>query len=293
MTIGRTARLGRTVVALGAVVVLAGCGGTGGSGAGPAGGNGSVPAARPGTSGVVPAPSTSATTSPPAAFDVQSRYAVRFDGARTTVAAAGGATPASTRIPGRYWLPVVVAGQGPEGVSGDGGTLVLQGVHGSDGLSRFALLDTGLATPARTVALKGDFSYDAISPDGRLVFLIQHLPPAGSDHYVVRAYDSATGALREGAIVDKRTPTEAMNGQPLARVATPGGGLVATLYLRRTGEPFVHLLDTIDGFALCADLPEGAVQGWTLAYTPDHFVVRDAQGVDRLTVTPEATVATV
>lgn len=190
------------------------------------------------------------------------------------------------RLDGRFALPVVVDG-GTEGLSHDGSTLVLQGPR-SEANTRFAVLDGRLAAPARFVDLKGDFSYDAISPDGSVLYLIEHLPPEGSDHYAVRALDVAAGRLRDGVIVDKRTPGEAMTGRPLARATSPDGAVVATLYLRASGEPFVHLLEAVDGWALCADLPHGAGPGWRLAFTNGRFVVTDPRGSSRFAVDPQS-----
>ena len=57
----------------------------------------------------------------------------------------------------------------------------------------WTLVDTGLAAPARFVTLRGGFAFDALSPDARYLYLIEHLGAVGSGHYQVRAYDSTVG----------------------------------------------------------------------------------------------------
>jgi hypothetical protein len=71
----------------------------------------------------------------------------------------------------------------------------------------------------------------------------------------VRAWDVAAGRLRPEVIVAKNDPEETwMAGYPDARVASPDGAVVYTLYRSRRG-PFIHALDVANGFALCVDLP--------------------------------------
>jgi hypothetical protein len=244
----------------------------------------------------VPAPAAAGATGGGSAGPAGSRlpFAVRVEGAQTLVAPLDGAgqqTGAALRLDGRYRLPVVVAGSAPEGLSHDGRTLVLEG-SASDRGSRFAVLHSGLTAAPRYIDLPGSFSYDAISPDGSVLYLIEHLPPAGSTHYAVRALDVQAGRLRPDVIVDKRDPDEKMAGRPLSRVASTDGTVVATLYLRETGEPFVHLLYTVDGVAFCADLPRGATTGWTLSYPAGRVLVTDPSGTARHAVDPQGLTVT-
>ena len=170
----------------------------------------------------------------------------------------GRAVRAAT-LPGRWVLPRVgrdFAGS----LSGDGGTLALAGPSG-EGTSAFALLDTRLAAPPRTFTLRGRFEFDALSPDGAVVYLIEH---RGAGVYWVRAYDVARGRLRSGAIVEKGETDPDMTGSPVAREVGPGGSPVYTLYRGGDHGAFVHALHTDVGVALCVDLPGAAA--WRLQW---------------------------
>jgi hypothetical protein len=199
-------------------------------------------------------------------------YTARAHGGSTTVAAVdlrAGAPRATTRLAGRWWLPATVAGGPPDALSPTGSTLVLQST--GSGRSRFALLDAGLRRAPRVVTLPARFSYDAVAPEAGLLYLIETL---GAGHYAVRAYDLRRGALRAGAIVDKREAGEPMEGLPVARASAPDGGWVYTLYRREDDVPFVHALAASDGYALCLDLPREArsdpvaAREWGLVLAP-------------------------
>ena len=192
-------------------------------------------------------------------------------GAATTVArveVSTGRTSRSLRLPGRWTLPATVIGGPPDAASADGHTLVLARAGARE--SRFALLDASLRGTPRVVTLHGRFAFDAIAPDARRMFLIEQRP---GGHYLVRNYDLVRGELVAGAVVDKREPDEAMQGEPVARAVPAAAPWVYTLYRRSSG-PFVHALNT-DGFALCIDLPAAARSGaaaarqWGLALSRD------------------------
>jgi DNA-binding beta-propeller fold protein YncE len=198
---------------------------------------------------------------------------------RTTVKAvdvASGRQLRSVTIPGRYRLPVIGAAGTPDGLSGDGGTLALVNVADIP-VSRFALLRTDLAKPPELVDLPGRFEFDALSPDGSRLFVIEHLAGADRSAYRVRFYDRGADRLDPNVIVDKRDAWEtSMSGYPNTRVTGPGGAWVFTLYRNAHHGPFVHALNAADGYAMCIDLPKGrggddrAARLWTL--------VRDATG---------------
>ena len=55
----------------------------------------------------------------------------------------------------------------------------------------------------RIVELVGAFEFDALSPDGSLLYVVEHLPGPPAGHYQVRAVETATGTLRPDVVVDK------------------------------------------------------------------------------------------
>jgi hypothetical protein len=106
-----------------------------------------------------------------------------------------------------------------------------------------------------TISLAGDYSFDALSPDARRLYLIQHVSSTNLSRYLVREYDLAADRLRPGAIADRTQRGWVMQGSPVARVTSPNGRFVYTLYQNGGGDPFVHALDTARGVAHCIGLP--------------------------------------
>jgi hypothetical protein len=152
-------------------------------------------------------------------------------------------------LDGTLGFPVPTFDGTGEGISHDGRTLLL-----ASG-SRFVTVDAGSLAVRRDVRLRGQFSYDGLSPTGRTLFLIQHPSPT-SVHYYVRAYDLAHGRLLQQIIFDAREKGEGpMSGSPVTRATGPSGRWIYTLYVRSSGALFVHALDSVDLHAFCVDLP--------------------------------------
>ena len=133
----------------------------------------------------------------------------------------------SQTVPGAWRLPTIGADPIPAGVSADGSTIVLVPALAPGGAassstaareSRFAIVDRAFDRAARVISLPGAFEYDAISPDGATVYVVEHLPAPPVAHYQVRAVDVASGRLREGVVVDKANVDEEMGGYPIAQV---------------------------------------------------------------------------
>ena len=163
---------------------------------------------------------------------------------------ASGRTLAQTTIPIGYELPNP-AGQGPTaGLSPNGQWLALWSGTGS--VSRFLVGASSLSQPFRTVRLNGTFVFDALSNDGRSLYLVQKL--GDPNHYQVRLYDLTSQSLAAQPIVDKREPNEPMNGIRGDSVADPQGNFVFTVYARDNG-PFIHALPLGQPLAWCVDLP--------------------------------------
>jgi hypothetical protein len=158
------------------------------------------------------------------------------------------------RLPGAYSLPAVAYDGSPGGLSADGRTLILISPRTRYPRRRtsFAVVDTRDLELRRVIRLKGDFSFDAISPDGRVMYLIEYDARDVSE-YAVRAYDMRAGRLFRRQVVDPRDPGEPMTGVPVTRVADRDGRWAYTLY-QSPEHPFVHALDTERRTAVCIDL---------------------------------------
>ena len=188
------------------------------------------------------------------------------------IRADGGGIARYREFDGNWSLPAVTALGDAGGLSHDGERLVLIEPRSLAGADRtgFTVVDTGRLRTERRIELDGSFSFDAISPDGRVLYLVQYADARHPLDYRVRALDVATGKLRRGAIVDPDEPDEKMTGQPVARRTSPDGRWAYTLY--GGGEaPFVHALDTERGRAECIDLDRiGSPVPFTLGLQVDR-----------------------
>jgi hypothetical protein len=193
-----------------------------------------------------------------AARDGIARYVALPGGDSTVVAAVrvrDGRVIRSGWAAGRWGIPLVTWSGDADGLSHDGRTLVLAPAgNGFRSVSRFSLLDLRRFRVARSVTLRGMFSFDALSPDARTLYLTELLSPRDVSRYRIRAYDLVRGRLYPQAVVDREEPDERMTGSPVARATAADGRWVYTLYAGGD-EPFVHALDTIRRESVCIDLP--------------------------------------
>jgi hypothetical protein len=168
----------------------------------------------------------------------------------------GGRVLASALLKGRFTVPAVAYDGSASGLSADGRTLVLIEPRLSfpRAETTLRLLDTRPLRPSRFVRLHGDFSFDAVSPRGRWLYLIQYLSPADPTRYLVRVFDLRTGRLLAAPVTDPRKAGEKMRGSPLTRATSPDGRWAYTLYDGAGKTPFVHALDTTRHTARCIDL---------------------------------------
>lgn len=167
---------------------------------------------------------------------------------------AGAAVP-GLRIRGRYGIPGVDFNGSMTGLSADGQTLILaQMPAGTPHTTRLLVLDTAPLAIRTRLTLPGWSTVDAISPGGRWLYLI-HYPSPDITKYEVLAYDLPAHRLLAQPVVDPRERDEAMTGIPVNRVMSTGGRWAYTLYLRPSGVPFIHALDTTHHRAVCIDLP--------------------------------------
>ncbi len=186
------------------------------------------------------------------------RYSALSDGRTTvleSVVIGTGRVKGVTYFKGSWGIPLVTFGGDTGGLSRDGQNLVLATWPGFSS-TRFLLVDAHTFQIRGRVRLPGSWSFDAISPDGSLMYLIHYLgsPSQIYQPYEVRAFNWNGLSLYPGSIVDKREPDEKMTGRPLQRTGSPNGWAY-TLYMRAHKPPFVHALDTVHRKAFCVDLP--------------------------------------
>jgi hypothetical protein len=190
------------------------------------------------------------------------RYSA-FDAGHDTVikrlTVGGGRAESAIRVSGRYGIPGVDYSGSVTGLSADGGTLILAEFpgNGPPRMTRLLVLDTRRLAVRARLALPGWSTVDAISPDGRWLYLIHYISSDNS-RYEVRAYDLPARRLMAQPVVDPRDHGEAMIGFAITRVMSADGRWAYTLYSRPSGAPFVHALDTAGRRAVCVDLPSVA-----------------------------------
>ena len=158
---------------------------------------------------------------------------------------------------GSFGIPLVAFDNSGGGLARNGRRLVLVS-RNSTALTRILVVDPDTFRPRALVRLPGMWAFDALSPSGSLLYLIQYKgspSPAGVQSYAVRALNLNTKQLYASPIVDRREPDEKMTGMPLARVESGDGAWAYTFYSRQKQEPFVHALDTVHRRAFCVDIP--------------------------------------
>ena len=159
------------------------------------------------------------------------------------------------RIPGAFSIPAVAYDSSPSGISANGRRLILISPRTRYPRKRttFAVVDPQRLSVRRLIHLRGDFSFDAISPDGSLMYLIKY-DPRNLTRYEVRAYNMHVQNLVADPVVDPNEP-EPMTGVPVTRTSSTDGRWAYTLYDSQE-HPFVHALDTERRTAVCIDLDD-------------------------------------
>jgi hypothetical protein len=197
------------------------------------------------------------------------RYVTLAAGRDTLVARVrrdGGQVVRSTLLPGKFTVPAVALDGSASGLSADRRTLVLIKPRAAFPRARtpFVVLDARRLRVRDRVTLPGDFSFDALSPDGASMYLIQYLSRRDPTRYAVRAFDLRAGRLLPEPVVDPGEPDEPMRGYPITRATSADGRWEYTLYDGASAHPFVHALDTVDREAICIDLD--ALTGYRSLY---------------------------
>ena len=171
---------------------------------------------------------------------------------------AGGAALRSRTIAGRFGVPLVAFDSSAEEVPATSPNVVLQERTDPGGLARrtsFVVLSTRDLGVVRRFTLAGAYAFDALSPDGATLYLTRHASRAHITRYTVRAYGIPAGRLFPGVIADRTEHEWRMDGIPVTRLQTAGGGRAYTLYQGGEDGAFIHALDTRARTARCIDIP--------------------------------------
>ena len=102
----------------------------------------------------------------------------------------------------------------------------------------------------RTIRLAGAYSYDAVSPDGRYLYLTEIVSSDDLSLYRVRAYDLPEARLLAKIVTDKRSWETGMRGSPVTRAWKDWA-----LHAAGARRPFIHALDTGNVQAVCIFMP--------------------------------------
>lgn len=187
-------------------------------------------------------------------------------------------------VKGNFGIPQVAFDGTTDGLSRDGRMLVLGDVASSPTgtkNSSFAVVDVRRFRLQRMIRLRGDFTLDALSPNARMLYLVEHLAAQDPNRYRVRAYDLGARRLIPTVVIDKRSRVSVMQGAPISRASTNDRRWAYTLYAGGP-HPFVHALDTREGVAVCIDLPHGWSEvdtaGLRLRLNSDRLFVRHHSG---------------
>jgi DNA-binding beta-propeller fold protein YncE len=218
--------------------------------------------------------------------DGASRYVTVESGGDTVlerIDTAGGEVAQSIRLKGRYTIPAVALDATPGGLSTDGSTLILISPRVSfpRGTTDFVRIEIDHFTNPHPFTLDGDFSFDALSPDGQRMYLINYTSPHDPTEYHVRTFDLAGEQLLPGTVSDPDEADDEMYGYALSRTTSADGRWAYTLYMGLK-HPFIHALDTERGAADCIDVDElGGISTniWNLRLDPgaggSYLVISD------------------
>jgi hypothetical protein len=168
----------------------------------------------------------------------------------------GGQILNSASLQGNFTIPAVAYDGSAGGLSADGRELVLIEPRARFPRARttLAVLDARKLRVKTILRFRGDFSFDAVSRKGNLLYLIQYTSPKDPTRYVVRAYDVRRHRLLPAPVVDPHEQSDKMRGNPLTRAISPDDRWAYTLYDGGGQKPFIHALDTSRATARCIDL---------------------------------------
>jgi len=179
-------------------------------------------------------------------------------------------TPVDDPDGGYFGVPQVAADGSASGLSADGKTLVLIRSAGPVSQAKLLVLDTDRLRVHNRIELKGQYSFDAISPDGRAAYVVEYPRPFLYDRYRVLKLDLRSGRLAKEPVVDEDVGLDEqaeeeggkgavegeMRGLALSRVESGDGRWAYTLYDGGGQVPFIHALDTVGDRAVCIFMPQ-------------------------------------
>jgi hypothetical protein len=136
------------------------------------------------------------------------------------------------------------------------------------------VIDTQRMRVVADKTLHDMFGLDAITADGKILYLIQSLPNVGYGAYQVRSFDVARSVLDSKVIVERGEKPGSMSGEAWTRVWSRDGSWLYTLYVENSGHAFVHALNLQARKTLCLDFPPiskniSLMAHFTLSASPD------------------------
>lgn len=164
-----------------------------------------------------------------------------------------------TTFPGQWGIPLVTANGATGGIDPRGSLLVLGDASPRTAPmmkeTHFLVVNAKTLRITKRIDLRGDFSFDALSPNAKTLYLIQNLSGPAQARYRVRAYDLRRNRLLPQVIADKSQETWVMSGYAISRATAVGGRWVYTFYSQPNNYPFVHALNTVSRTAVCIGIP--------------------------------------
>lgn len=160
----------------------------------------------------------------------------------------GGRVLRASVLQGRWGVPVVANDSTSGGLSADGRTLVLTRIASGSPRTKtsFAVIDTTRMAIRDTVQLNGEWHFDAASPNGRRLHLIEHRDRLDPTQTTLRTYDLERDRLLATA--------DRIRALPITRATGQEGRWAYTLYAGR--RLFIHVLDTATSTSHRLGLPE-------------------------------------
>jgi DNA-binding beta-propeller fold protein YncE len=152
-------------------------------------------------------------------------------------------------------------------LSFNGRWLALRAATAAAGSTRAIVVDTAAMRVVATLRLAGHFGLDAVDPDGKVLYLIEHLVGHGPVAYRVRSYELRKGVLDVHPVFEKSDTSGTMSGVARTRAWSPDGDWLYTLYVHpgRAGA-FIHALGVKYQIAQCINLPNVGATATRLAH---------------------------